>query len=50
MEEWLDNNDISMYSTHNEYKLVIAERFIKLLKGKIYKKRQLIIADLILVI
>ena len=39
MEEWLDNNDILMYSTDNEFKLVIAERFIKILKGKIYKKR-----------
>ena len=39
MEEWLDNNDILMYSTDNEFKLVITERFIKILKGKIYKKR-----------
>ena len=38
MQEWLDNNDISMYSTHNEGKSVIAERFIKTLKSKIYKK------------
>ena len=37
MQEWLDNNDILMYSTHNEGKLVIAERFIKTLKAKIYK-------------
>ena len=34
----LDNNDILMYSTHNEGKSVIAERFIKTLKAKIYKK------------
>ena len=26
-----------MYSTHNEGKSVIAERFIETLKGKIYK-------------
>ena len=38
MEEWLDNNDILMYSTHNEGKSVIAERFIITLKSKIYKK------------
>ena len=38
MQEWLDNNDILMYSTHNEVKSVIAERFIKTLKTKIYKK------------
>ena len=36
MQEWVDNNDILMYSTHNEGKLVIAERFIKTLKPKIY--------------
>ena len=29
MQEWLDNNHSLMYSTHNEDKSVIAERFIK---------------------
>ena len=38
MQEWLENNDILMYSTHNEGTSVIAERFIKTLKAKIYKK------------
>ena len=38
MQEWLDNNDILMYSTCNEGKSVIAERFIKILKAEIYKK------------
>ena len=38
MQEWLDNNDILVYSTHNECKSVIAERFRKTLKYKIYKK------------
>ena len=38
MQEWLDNNDILMYSTHNKGKSVIAERFIKTLRAKIYKK------------
>ena len=38
MQKWLDNNDILMYSTHNEGKSVIAERFIKTLKSKIYKR------------
>ena len=33
MLEQLDNNDV-----HNEGKSVIAERFIKTLKTKIYKK------------
>ena len=36
MPEWLDYIDISMYSTHNEDISVIAERFIKTLKAKIY--------------
>ena len=31
------DNDIVMYSTHNEGKSVIAERFIRTLKTKIYE-------------
>ena len=31
------NNDMEMYLTHNERKSVIAERFIRILKNKIYK-------------
>ena len=38
MQGWFDNSNILMYSTHNEGKSVIAERFIKTLKSKIYKK------------
>ena len=38
MQEWLDNDAVFMYSTHNDEKLVTAERFIKTLKVKIYKK------------
>ena len=34
--EWLDNKGILMYSTHSEGKSVMAERFIKTLKVKIY--------------
>ena len=37
-QELLENNDILMYSAYNEVKSVIAERFIKPLKAKIYKK------------
>ena len=33
----LKDNDIEMYSTNNEEKSVIAERFIRTLKNKIYK-------------
>ena len=38
MQKCLDNNDIFIYSTHNEGESVIAERFIKTLKAKVYKK------------
>ena len=38
MLEWLSNTDILIYSTHNEGNSVIAERFIKPLKAKIYKE------------
>ena len=31
------DNDFEMYSIHNEAKSVVAERFIKTLKNKIYK-------------
>ena len=34
---FLKNNDIEMNSTFNEGKSVVAERFIKTLKNKIYK-------------
>ena len=37
MKSFVHNNDIEMYLTHNEGKYVIAERFIKTLKNKIYK-------------
>ena len=50
MQEWLDNNSFLMYSTHNEGKSIINERFIKTLKAKIYKKWQLMIANLIFLI
>ena len=36
-KKWLRDNDIVMYSTHNEGKSLVAERFIKTLKSKIYK-------------
>ena len=37
MKSWLEKNDIEMYSTHNEGKSVVAERFIRIIKNKIYK-------------
>ena len=36
-KKWLKDNDIEMYSTNNEGKSVIAERFIRTLKTRIYK-------------
>ena len=36
-KKWLKHNDIEMYSTHNEGKTVVAGRFIRTLKNKIYK-------------
>ena len=36
-KKWLRDNDIVMYSTHNEGNSVVAERFIGTLKSKIYK-------------
>ena len=36
-KKWLRDNDIVMYSTHNEGKSVVPERFIRTLKSKIYK-------------
>ena len=35
MQEWLDNSNILMYSSHNERKSVFVERLIRTLKAKI---------------
>ena len=37
MKSWLEQNDIGMYSIHNEIKSVAAEDFITSFKNKIYK-------------
>ena len=34
-KSWLQDNDIEMYSTHNEGKSVVAERFIRTLETKL---------------
>ena len=34
---WLKDNDIEMYSTHNEGKSVVAKRLFRTIKNKIYK-------------
>ena len=37
MKSWLEKNETEMYSTHNEGKSVVSERFIRTLKNTIYK-------------
>ena len=37
MKSWLEKHNIETYSMHNEGKSVVAERFIRTLKNKIYK-------------
>ena len=41
-KKWLKDNEIEMYSIHNEGKSVVAERFIRTLKTKIYKYMTLV--------
>ena len=36
-KKWLKGNDIEVYSTRNERKSVVAERFIRTLKNKVHK-------------
>ena len=36
-KKWLSDNNIIMYSTYNEGNSVVAERFIRILKNKLYK-------------
>ena len=36
-KKWLWSNSIIMYSTYNEGKSVVVERFIRTLKNKLYK-------------
>ena len=41
-KKWLKDNDIEMYSIHNEGKSVVGERSIRTLKTKIYKYMTLV--------
>ena len=45
-KKWQQDNNITMYSTHNEGKSVVAERFIRTLKNKIYKHMTSILKNL----
>ena len=42
LKKWLKDNDIEMYSVHNEGKSIVAERFIRALKTKIFKYMTLV--------
>ena len=44
LKKWLQDNDIEMYSTHNEGKSVVTERFIRTLKNKIIYKHMTLIS------
>ena len=44
-KKWLKNKNIEMYSTHNEGKSAVAERFIRTLKNKIYKHMTVILKN-----
>ena len=44
-KSWLNDNNIEIYSTHTAGKSVIAERFIRTLKNKIYKYMNLILKN-----
>ena len=45
-KSWLEKSDIEVYSTHDEGKPTIAERFIRTLKIKIYKYMTLILKNI----
>ena len=38
-KKWLDDNDVLIYSNHDDNKLMVAERFIRTLKRKAIKSR-----------
>ena len=42
MNSWLEKNAIKMHSAHNKGKSVVAERFIRTLKSKIYEHMTLV--------
>ena len=46
MKSWLQDNDIGMYSTHNEVKAAVAEKFIRTLRNKIWKYMTLLLKHL----
>ena len=49
MKSSLQDNDVETYLTHNEWNFVVAERFIRILKNKLYKYVTLISKNVILI-
>ena len=49
MKSSLQDNDVETYLTHNEGNFVVAERFIRILKNKLYKYVTLISTNVILI-
>ena len=45
IKSWLQDNHVEMYLTHNEGKSVVAERFVRTLKNRIYKHVTLILKN-----
>ena len=50
LKKFLKDNDIEMFSTHNEGKSFVAERFIRTLKNKIYKHMTAVLKDVCFVV
>ena len=46
----LKDNDIEMFSTHNEGKTFVAERFIRTLRNKIYKHTTAVLKNVCFVV
>ena len=47
-EKWLSDNNINIYSTYNEGKSVVAERFTRTLKNKLYELWRLMVKTYIM--
>ena len=50
MQKWVVDNYFLMYLAYDECKSVVAETFIRNFNGKTYKRLQLIIVNLLLII
>ena len=48
--KWLKDNDTDIYFTQNEGKSVLAERFIRTLKNKIYKHMTAVLNTMLILV